>query len=92
MCRPKVRQPAYPAPLQLYDRDFPWVTHATHLEHELLALDVIDKHGAAVVDHGQLLLVGGQVQTADRSGNLQQAHGERVVDEDLVHLASQEMW
>ena len=35
MCGPKVRQPVYPAPLQLYDRDLPWVTHATHLGHEL---------------------------------------------------------
>ena len=35
MCGPKVRQPVYPAPLQLYGRDLPWVEHATHLGHEL---------------------------------------------------------
>ena len=35
MCGPKVRHPVYPAPLQLYGRDLPWVTHATHLGHEL---------------------------------------------------------
>ena len=35
MCGPKVKNPVYPAPLQLYDRDLPWVTHATHLGHEL---------------------------------------------------------
>ena len=35
MCGPKVRHPVYPAPLQLYGRELPWVTHATHLGHEL---------------------------------------------------------
>ena len=35
MCGPKVRNPVYPAPLQLYGVDLPWVTHATHLGHEL---------------------------------------------------------
>ena len=31
----KVKDPVYPAPLQLYGLDLPWVTHATHLGHEL---------------------------------------------------------
>ena len=31
----KVRDPVYPAPLQLYGVDLPWVVHATHLGHEL---------------------------------------------------------
>ena len=35
MCGPAVRNPSYPAPLQLYGKDLPWVTHATHLGHEL---------------------------------------------------------
>ena len=35
MCGPKVKTPVYPASLQLYGRDLPWVTHATHLGHEL---------------------------------------------------------
>ena len=35
MCGPKVQNPVYPAPLQLYERELPWVTHATHLGHEL---------------------------------------------------------
>ena len=35
MCGPKVNNPVYPAPLQLYVRDLPWVTHATHIMHEL---------------------------------------------------------
>ena len=35
MCGPRVRNLVYPAPLKLYDRELPWVTHATHLGHEL---------------------------------------------------------
>ena len=35
MCGPKVKNPDYPAPLQLYGKNLPWVTHATHLGHEL---------------------------------------------------------
>ena len=35
MVGPKVKNPVYPAPLQLYDQDLPWVAHATHLGHEL---------------------------------------------------------
>ena len=35
MCGPKVKTPVYPVPLQLSDRELPWVTHATHLGHEL---------------------------------------------------------
>ena len=31
----KVKKPDYPAPLQLYGVDLPWVEHATHLGHEL---------------------------------------------------------
>ena len=31
----KQKQPVYPAPLQLYGVDLPWVQHATHLGHEL---------------------------------------------------------
>ena len=31
----KTRQPVYPASLQLYGVDLPWVVHATHLGHEL---------------------------------------------------------
>jgi hypothetical protein len=31
----KTREPMYPAPLQLYGVDLPWVVHATHLGHEL---------------------------------------------------------
>ena len=31
----RVKNPVYPAPLQLYGRDLPWVSHATHLGHEL---------------------------------------------------------
>ena len=31
----KTRNPVYPAPLQLYGTDLPWVVHATHLGHEL---------------------------------------------------------
>ena len=31
----KTKDPVYPAPLQLYDVDLPWVVHATHLGHEL---------------------------------------------------------
>ena len=31
----KVKDPVYQAPLQLYGLDLPWVTHATHLGHEL---------------------------------------------------------
>ena len=30
-----VPNPVYPAPVQLYWVDLPWVTHATHLGHEL---------------------------------------------------------
>jgi hypothetical protein len=29
------KNPVYPAPLQLYEVDLPWVEHATHLGHEL---------------------------------------------------------
>ena len=29
------RDPVYPAPVQLYGCDLPWVVHATHLGHEL---------------------------------------------------------
>ena len=35
MCGPKLKNPVYPAPLQLYGVDLPWVAHATHLGHEL---------------------------------------------------------
>ena len=35
MCGPRARNIVYPAPVQLYGRDLPWVTHATHLGHEL---------------------------------------------------------
>ena len=35
MCGTKIKNPVYPAPIQLYGRDLPWVTHATHLGHEL---------------------------------------------------------
>ena len=35
MCGPKLKNPVYPAPLQLYGLDLPWVAHATHLGHEL---------------------------------------------------------
>ena len=35
MCGPRVRNPVYPAALQLYGKDLPWVAHATHLGHEL---------------------------------------------------------
>ena len=35
MCGPRVKNPVYPAPVQLYGVDLPWVTHATHLGHEL---------------------------------------------------------
>ena len=35
MFGPKARNLVYPAPVQLYGRDLPWVTHATHLGHEL---------------------------------------------------------
>ena len=35
MVGPRVRRPVYPAPLQLYGQDLPWVGHATHLGHEL---------------------------------------------------------
>ena len=35
MCGPKNKNPVYPAPLQLYGRDLPWVQHASHLGHEL---------------------------------------------------------
>ena len=31
----KMNSVVYPAPLQLYGVDLPWVTHATHLGHEL---------------------------------------------------------
>ena len=31
----KVKNPVYPAAIQLYGLDLPWVTHATHLGHEL---------------------------------------------------------
>ena len=30
----KTKTPVYPAPLQLYGTDLPWVVHATHLGHE----------------------------------------------------------
>ena len=35
MCGPRMRDPVYPFPLQLYGQNLPWVTHATHLGHEL---------------------------------------------------------
>ena len=35
MCGPKIRNPVYPAPLLLYQKQLPWVSHATHLGHEL---------------------------------------------------------
>jgi hypothetical protein len=35
MVGPKVKNPVYPAPLELYDQDLPWVAHATHFGHEL---------------------------------------------------------
>jgi hypothetical protein len=35
MCGHRARNIVYPAPVQLYGRDLPWVTHATHLGHEL---------------------------------------------------------
>ena len=35
MCGPKMRHPVYPAPLLLYGKKLPWVSHATHLGHEL---------------------------------------------------------
>ena len=30
-----IKEPIYPAPLKLYNEDLPFVTHATHLGHEL---------------------------------------------------------
>ena len=30
-----IEKPIYPAPLKLYNEDLPFVTHATHLGHEL---------------------------------------------------------
>ena len=35
MCGPKIKNSEYPAPIQLFGVDLPWVTHATHLGHEL---------------------------------------------------------
>ena len=43
MCGPNVQNPVYPAPLQLYGVDLPWVTHATHLGHELNQDCTMDK-------------------------------------------------
>ena len=35
MVGPTVKNPVHPAPVKLYGTDLPWVTHATHLGHEL---------------------------------------------------------
>ena len=35
MCGPLTRRYADPKPLKLYGKDLPWVSHATHLGHEL---------------------------------------------------------
>ena len=35
MCGPQTRRYADPKPLKLYGKDLPWVSHATHLGHEL---------------------------------------------------------
>ena len=35
MVGPKGKNPVYPAPIQLYGVDLPWVIHSTHLGHKL---------------------------------------------------------
>ena len=35
MVGPKAKNPVYHVAMQLYGQDLPWVTHATHLGHEL---------------------------------------------------------
>ena len=35
MVGPHVRHPVHPAPIQLYGKDLPWVSHANHLGHEI---------------------------------------------------------
>jgi hypothetical protein len=39
------------------------------------------------VDDGQLVAASGQVQAADGRADLQDVHGERIVDEDFQNLA-----
>ena len=53
MCGPKVKNPDYPAPLQLYGKNLPWVLHATHLGHELhqdctMDMDIRMKRGSFI--------------------------------------------
>ena len=59
MVGPKVRNPVYPAPLQLYGQDLPWVVHATHLGHEFhqdctMEMDIRMKRAAFIKNSSEV--------------------------------------
>ena len=59
MCGPRVRNPVYPAPLQLYGKNLPWVAHATHLGHELhqdctMDMDTRMKRGSFITNSTEI--------------------------------------
>ncbi len=58
-----------------------------YLELELLGGNVVDLAGGVLVHHGELGAAGGQVQAPDGGADLQQVHGEGIVDENLEDLA-----
>ena len=52
--------PVYPSPLKLCDRDLPWVTHGTHLGHELHQL--CDMEFDANIKRAQFIKTAVQIQ------------------------------
>ncbi len=67
--------------------DFLHGLSSLYLELELLGGDVVDLAGGVLVYHGELGAAGGQVQASDGGADLQQVHGEGIVDENLEDLA-----
>lgn len=60
----------------------------SHLEEQLLGVDVVDEAGVVLVHHGQLVAGRAHVQAAHGRRLLQQHDRQRVVHEDLQDLGT----
>ena len=57
-----------------------------HLKEQLFGLDAVDETRVVLVDDGQLLTTGVDVDAAQRRVQLENGHWERIVNEYLQHL------
>jgi len=60
-----------------------------HLKEQFFGLDAVDKTRVVLVDDGQLLTTGVDVDAAQRRVQLENGHRERIVNEYLQHLHPQ---